>query len=29
MSITEFNTFIRAEMESAAQIAKAANLKGQ
>jgi len=29
MSITEFNTFIRAEMESAAQIAKAANLKAQ
>jgi len=29
MSITEFNAFIRAEMESAAQIAKAANLKAQ
>ena len=29
MSIADFNAFIRAEMESAAQIAKAANLKGQ
>jgi tripartite-type tricarboxylate transporter receptor subunit TctC len=29
MSITDFNAFIRTEMESAAQIAKAANLKGQ
>ncbi|MEY4213220.1 MAG: hypothetical protein RL458_1446, partial [Pseudomonadota bacterium] len=29
MSIADFNAFIRAEMDSAAQIAKAANLKGQ
>ncbi|MFM8555107.1 MAG: tripartite tricarboxylate transporter substrate-binding protein, partial [Betaproteobacteria bacterium] len=29
MSIIEFNTFSRAEMDSAAQIAKAANLKAQ
>ena len=29
MSIADFNAFIRTEMDSAAQIAKAANLKGQ